>query len=832
MKVKLAPAAAGILSLLLLLSWLLLSGLNLNSARYDVEMEALHDFYGLERALNREVLTSRTGLSRNYDELVRTGKALNAALDRLRQATDPDDEMREATGELGARVREQEVLVEEFKTKNALLRNSCAFFELFASRLAASDHKEVAASATTLSAAMLHLTLDTSQSAAKKVQDRLDELAGLQDISGDADAIRAVIAHGELLRHLLPETDAVLRALIAAASTREQEVLRALIVKRQLAARASARQYRILLYTISLTLLGVLVYLGLQLRARAASLQRRAAFEHVVADISTRFITSSHYELATHIISALEALARLGDADRAYFVMASRPTQIYRWSRSGDFPEGWPANALDLAAHFPRGEEGTVHVVDTGKVRNNDPSSDAVAALAAAGLRSWLCFPGSTGQRTNAILGFDALGANKLWRWTRCAQVRSAFDAIANTIDRVSLEQEKQRLEAGLQQARRMETLGAFASGIAHNFNNIIGAILGYTEMAHSHVSSDGRPAANLVEIRHAGERARELIGQILKFGRRDTGRVPTCVRKLVAETESLLRASLPADFGLVIRSTLDNTMVSAERAQLQQVILNLCNNAAQAMDQPGDIEIEVSAREVAGELRVGHRKLGPGRFAIISISDRGRGMDSATLERIFEPFFTTRPDGNGLGLATVREIVLEYGGAIEVKSVVGAGTRFDVWLPSASSREPAAAEPPPRTRCRGVGETILVLETDRERLLRVEEILAALGYEPVGFSYLAEAVAACRFARNRFDAALICHRPGAGAPLDFATALHGIVPALPIVLATPSTQDIEVRSLATSGISELVHSPPTSSELAHALSRALAASAAQLSKA
>jgi hypothetical protein len=133
--------------------------------------------------------------------------------------------------------------------------------------------------------------------------------------------------------------------------------------------------------------------------------------------------------------------------------------------------------------------------------------------------------------------------------------------------------------------------------------------------------------------------------------------------------------------------------------------------------------------------------------------------MDEATLDRIFEPFFTTRPDGNGLGLATARDIVREHNGALQVKSAVGAGTRFEIWLPTLPSHQPIFVQHASGNAGRGVGETVLVLEADRGRLLRHEEILAALGYEPVGFTGLQEAAQACAV-HARFDAALLCHQP------------------------------------------------------------------------
>jgi CheY-like chemotaxis protein len=367
-----------------------------------------------------------------------------------------------------------------------------------------------------------------------------------------------------------------------------------------------------------------------------------------------------------------------------------------------------------------------------------------------------------------------------------------------------------------------METIGAFASGIAHNFNNIVGAILGHTEMADAQVRSGRRPAGNLAEIRRAGERAGELVDQILRFGRRSERRRERIdVKALITETKWLLAASLPSHVGLTVSETSDATAVSAEPAQLQQVVLNLCNNAAQAMDEPGIIGIRIELRETPSALRVGHVDVGPGSFVVISISDPGRGMDDATLERIFEPFFTTRHDGNGLGLATARDIVREHNGALQVKSTLGAGTRFDVWLPSVPSHQPILVQHASGRAGRGVGETVLVLETDRGRLLRHEEILAALGYEPVGFTEAQEAAQACAV-RARFDAALLCHQPGASFALDFATTLRELAPNLPIVLATTSARDLDAQLLAESGVSEVVHHPLTSAELAGALSRCL----------
>jgi CheY-like chemotaxis protein len=377
-----------------------------------------------------------------------------------------------------------------------------------------------------------------------------------------------------------------------------------------------------------------------------------------------------------------------------------------------------------------------------------------------------------------------------------------------------------------------METVGALASGIAHNFNNIVGAILGYTEMAEVQLAPDSQPAHNLGEIRRAGERARDLVDQILAFGRRsDVQRRPISMKGLVAETSSLLHASLPSQIELIIRELPDATVISGQPGQLQQVILNLCNNAAQATDQIGRVEIETEVHQIVGARSLTHGDLGPGQYVCIAVSDAGRGMDEMTLEHIFEPFFTTRLAGNGLGLATVREIVHEHGGAMNVWSASGIGSRIEVWLPCIAAAATAPRDEVPTFRL-GRGETVLVVDDASERLLGDEEMLAALGYEPVGFTCADDLLAACRATPKRFDALLVGHLVSAASALDLAVGLHEIVPDMPILLATASADASAADALVAAGIFEVVHRPLISAELASALARCLtmpATSAGQL---
>jgi signal transduction histidine kinase len=602
-----------------------------------------------------------------------------------------------------------------------------------------------------------------------------------------------------------------LKALFAVPQTHDRETLRALIVAQQSASRTTARQFRTLLYVTSLVLVGALAHVGLRLQTRSRALRRRADFEHVLADMSMSFITVRTRSLDSVIEQALANMAQCVGADRAYFVLSGPSARTYAWCRRGlSFASGWPDQALSLVDRYNPTPDGIVHVPQVARMRSSvdrDP-------LAVAGLQGWVCVSRLGADGSRILLGFDAVGQPCICCAGEVGLLRMALDAIANALGRQSFERERARLEMRLQLARRLETIGTFASGIAHNFNNIVGAILGLTEMAdEQHASS-----RILDEIRRSGERARELVDQILNFARRrDARRSPVSVRALTAEATSLLRASLPAAVELVVRETSEEVIVSGVYAELQQVILNLCNNAAQAMAYVGRIELEIEANDVTIVRSLSHGVLAPGRHVRMAVSDTGPGMDEATLGRIFEPFFTTRMSGNGLGLATTRDIVREHGGALNVRSTVGMGSQFEVWLPridtvASTSREDIATLP------LGHGETVLVVEDDPERLLRDEEIIAALGYEPVGFTRAADAQALCRESPERFDVVIVGPLAPTTAALDLAAALHQIAPGPPILLATATADEFGANGLAVAGITDVVRWPIIAAEIAAAL--------------
>jgi len=819
---KLAPAAAAIPILLLALSWLAFRAIDPEAERYDRALKALDRFTLMEIALHRDVLSARAGLLRNYDPLVRELNALRDALDRLRDNASGDAEEAAAIDRFAAAAAQQEELTEQFKTDNALLQNSLAYFPLLSARLSTPDESSpLAPGVSVLTAAMLQLTLDTSPAAAREVADRLKGLATQSFPTNAAPSVRALVAHAGLLHDLLPATDSVLRALLAAPSQAELKTLRAMILARQAQSRATAREFRFLLYAASLVLLGVLVHLGLRLRARALTLRRRAAFEHLIAGISTRLIDAQTHEIGGQIDLALAELAAIFDAGRAYLIVSGHLTRTHSWCKEGiAFPPNWPDRALALATRFAN-TEGVIHVPSIDRL----PDGANKDVLVAAGLRGWACVSNLGQHGGFAILGFDALRPGIITQSPELGLLRMALDAIANALGRAHLEEERARLERSLQQARRMETVGALASGVAHNFNNIVGAILGHAEIAEAQLAFESPSVRNLEEIRRAGERARDLVDQMLAFGRRrDVRRQPVSMKGLVAETSSLLHVSLPSQTDLVIREVPDAAVISGQPAQLQQVLLNLCNNAAQSIDGVGRVEIETEVHRITTPQSLTHGDLPPGRYVRIVVSDTGRGIDETTVEHLFEPFFTTRFTGTGLGLATVREIVREHRGAINVWSQPGVGSRFEVWLPRLTAAASAPRDEAPTFRL-GRGETVMVVDDASERLLANEEMLAALGYEPVGFACADDALAACRANPKRFDALLVGRLPSASSALDLATALHEIVPDVPMLLATASADQIGADPLLAAGITEVVHRPLVSDELASALARCLTAS-------
>jgi signal transduction histidine kinase len=814
---RLLGGAIVVLILLAFLTFLLLRSIWTDEPGYALELKALGDFSLAEASLHRDILEARAGLLRNYDPIARDVEAMDDATVRLKARAEERKLDAAFVDHLVRALAREETLTEKFKSDNAVLQNSLSYFGLLSiSPEFVVDKAQFAQTVGALAAALLHLTLDSSPESAHAVEQYIEELEKLAPSSGPrAAAPQALIVHARLLHDLLPAVDAILKALLGQESRESLEALREQFGKKHSTAEATAQHFRLWLYVASLLLLMALAYVGMQLRARAKALRTRAAFEHIIAESSTHLINCPPTETGARLTQVLGALCGAVGAERGYIAHDQDGSPPYVWSAKGAAPpRDWPRQVLVVATQAGLAGPDIAVVPDVTRL----PRGELRGVLDQAGIRGWACVPLIRSDRIKGIMAFDSFTP----AWGRAFPLpvmRLAGDAVGNAIGRELLERERTRLADRVERASRMEAVGQLASGIAHNFNNIIAAILGYSELAEGEVAAGSKEARHIAEIRDAAERGRDLIDSILSFGRRrGASRRIVYMHALIEETASLLRASLPKDVELTIAAIRPNLAVSGEPVQLQQVILNLCNNASQAMHGRGRINLVADEQTLANSKVLSHGELPPGSYVRLTIEDTGPGMDTAVIERLFEPFFTTHAGGTGLGLATAREVVRDHEGAMNVVSKLAIGSRFEVWLPAADMQA-THRQVDDQGVMLGRGEIVLVVESERELLLRDEDMLAALGYEPIGFEVGADAVAAYRADPKRFDAIVISDASAFRA-CALARDLNQVARRPPILLAVTSTVEVGLDLLTSAGVVELLRRPLVSAELATALAR------------
>jgi len=383
---------------------------------------------------------------------------------------------------------------------------------------------------------------------------------------------------------------------------------------------------------------------------------------------------------------------------------------------------------------------------------------------------------------------------------------------------------EKEHLEIQLRQSQKMEAIGTLAGGIAHDFNNILGAILGYGELAHQH-SAPGTPMRRYLDnVMHATERAKTLVDRILGFSRSGLGeRVPVNVQSVIEETLELLQASLPSAIRVESWLAADTAAVIGDATHLHQVAMNLFTNALQAMEHGGVLRVVLERVGLGQSLSLTRGALAPGPYARLIVTDTGTGIPSAVLERVFDPFFTTKGvgEGTGLGLSLVHGIVIDLGGAIEVKTQEGAGTSFEIWLPIAGEISSPANEAV-RALPRGNGETVMIVDDERALLALAEETLAELEYEPVGFDSSAAALAVFRAAPERFDLIITDEAMPDMTGTELAREIKQCRPDVPIILVSGLGGTQLAKAAAATGVSLLLRKPLQRRDLAESVARVL----------
>ncbi len=368
----------------------------------------------------------------------------------------------------------------------------------------------------------------------------------------------------------------------------------------------------------------------------------------------------------------------------------------------------------------------------------------------------------------------------------------------------------RKKLQAQLQQAQKMEAIGTLAGGIAHDFNNILAAIIGYTELIGLRIKDEAKVRRYLQELRNAGNRARDLIGQVLTFGRQSgEEQQPLYVSVILKEGIKLLRASLPSTIEIRQKIQMDSGKIVANPTQVHQVLMNLCTNAAYAMREEGGVlEINLERIDVDSPTAALHPDLHPGPYVRLTVSDTGHGIPPENLGRIFDPYFTTKEkgEGTGLGLAVVHGIVRSYGGAIEVNSEPGKGSTFQVYFPRIEldvKEIPRTVEPFP------TGNERVLFVDDEESLVEMgREMLEHLGYSVVTKTSSIEALELLHKEPDAFDLLMTdMSMPGMTGERLAKEAMK-IRQDMPIILCTGFSDRIDRDKVKEIGIKRLTMKP------------------------
>jgi signal transduction histidine kinase/CheY-like chemotaxis protein len=389
------------------------------------------------------------------------------------------------------------------------------------------------------------------------------------------------------------------------------------------------------------------------------------------------------------------------------------------------------------------------------------------------------------------LLAFNAVGKRHAWSEDELAFVRSATRHVGMALLKIALLRERAAAEERLLAAQKLDSLGVLAGGIAHDFNNLMVGVIGNAQLVTRQLPADSALQPLLDAILYAGERAAKLAGQLLAYAGKSEAEVTRVdLHSVVEATVDLVRASMSdVDFALSIAC--DPTPIECNLAQVEQVVLNLLINAAEALvdrDQPIRVQVTEVHLDEAEASRYAPIRPAPGRYVALEIVDRGCGMPPEVQARMFEPFYTTKFTGRGLGLSAVLGIVKQHGGAVRITSLPDVGTTFViVWPAAARAVAPAVPADPPRD----VGEGHTILLVDDEPLVgnAIQAILQQRGFGCVLTDGGRAGIARFEERPDDFDLALVdLTMPGVGGRAVLRR-LRELRPQLPVVLMSGYTE-------------------------------------------
>ncbi len=397
---------------------------------------------------------------------------------------------------------------------------------------------------------------------------------------------------------------------------------------------------------------------------------------------------------------------------------------------------------------------------------------------------------------------------------------------VLDITERRRVERAQRERDERARQAQKLESLGTLAGGIAHDFNNVLLGIVGYTELAQRAAEKLPGVRSDLEQVLRAAERGRDLVRRILLFTRPgEVEQTPIALDRVVREAAELLRASLPTTIAMQTAIEPDLPRVLAEETLVHQILLNLGTNAAHAMPQGGTLRIALSTVDLDARAADARTGLAPGRHVRLVVADNGTGMMPEVRARIFEPFYTTKAPGkgSGLGLSVILGIVRSLGGAIEVDTEPGVGTRMLVWFPALPADSSADAVTSEASAAPGTAPHVLCVEDEPALASMERRQLEALGFRVTVHTSSEEALAVFRAAPLAFDALMTDNTMPGITGLELAREVTTLRPNLPVLMVSGYADHADADVLAAHGVTAVLRKPHTSSELGEMLRRLIA---------